>query len=162
MNNKGNAFIIAIFFVVIIIFIFAFILTTFISEVNSILYNIKSDLYSINKSAIIAVNKSNTSLGKFSYSEKDFKKYLKQTLMANYNLNENLENSDGLIQKVEIEDYAIYKKNQKDSLTGSKIKSPTIHSVIKVKIKPLMLNDTLSSLFTFIIHEDVILDELKT
>ncbi len=161
MNKKGNAFIISIFFVVIIIFIFAFIMATFISEVNSILYNIKLDMYSINKSAIVAVNKPASSLGKFSYSEKDFRNYLTKTLMANYNLNENMESDNGLIKKVEIEEYNIYKKNQTDTITKSKVKDTTIHSVIKVKIKPLILEEALSDLFTFHIHEDVILNELK-
>ena len=161
MKNKGNAFIISIFFVIIIIFIFAFIMATYVSEVNSLLYNIKLDLYSINKSAIIAVNKTSTSLGQFSYSKNDFELYLKKVLKSNYNLNEKLENESGLVQKVEVVDHIIYKINQKDSITKYKVVSPTIHTVIKVKIKPLLLANFLPDIFTFYIHEDVILDELK-
>ncbi len=162
MHKKGNTFIIAIFFVTIIILIFAFIMATFIGEVNSLLYNIKLDMYSANKSAVIAVNKARTSLGQFSYAEKDFREYFKNVIMSNYNLNQNLENKDGLVQKVEIEDYAIYKKGQTDSITNSKANNNTIHTVIKVKIKPLILEDILSDVFIFYIHEDVPLNELIT
>ena len=49
MNKKGNAFIVSTFFITGILAIFLFIIMIFISEVNSILYNVKLDMYSINK-----------------------------------------------------------------------------------------------------------------
>jgi hypothetical protein len=161
-SNSGNAFIIALIFTAVILSIFIFIIAIFMSEVGSLLHSIKLDMYSINKSAVIAVNKYQTSLGYFSYSKKDFRENLKSMLMKNYNLDNNLCNKDGIIQQVSIIDCNICKKRTNDPYTKERLKNMTIHSLIKVKVKPIILEEQLSDLFTFYVHEDVILNELIT
>lgn len=160
MNKKGNALIFSIFFVAIVLVIILFIIMIFISEVNAMLYNIKLDMYSINKSAVISVNKGITSREKFSYYEKAYEEYFIKMLKANYNLNENLENKDGVVQQVKIIDYDILNKGEKDNYSKSKTKDIKIHSVIEVKIKPIILAKILENLFVFEIHEDVVLNTL--
>lgn len=161
MNKKGNTFIFSIILIAMTLTILLFIIIIFMSEVNSLLYNVKLDMYSINKSAIISVNKGITSREKFSYDDEEYKKYFEKMLVANYSLDENLSNDDGIVQKVEILEYNIYQKGKKDNYTKLKVKDTTIHSVIKVKIKPIILENMLEKVFTFEIHEDVILNELK-
>ena len=159
MSNDGNSVIIGIIFVAIVIIILFFICTVFIGETNSILYNIKLDMYSINKSAIISVNKGTTSRAKtISYDKNDYLVYFKEMIKKNYNLDDNLINLNGLVQRVDIVDYEIYKKGQKDKYTDKKLQDITIHSVIKVKIKPVLFEELLDEKFVFDIHEDVALD----
>ncbi len=82
-NNKGNSLMICIFFIVLMLIIFFFIGAVYISEMNSVAYNIKLDMYSVNKSAIIAVDKGITSREKFSYDSKTYKKEIEQLLKKN-------------------------------------------------------------------------------
>ena len=145
-----------------IIVILFFICAIFISETNSILYNIKLDMYSINKSAIISVNKGITSRQKnISYNKSDYLSYFKEMIKKNYNLDDNLSNPNGLIQKVEIVDYEIYKKGKQDKYTDKRLNDTTIHSVIKVRIKPVIFENVLRDKFVFDIHEDVSLNKVE-
>lgn len=161
MQKKGNILIFSVFLIAVILILFLFIMLIFIGEINAYLYNIKLDMYSINKSAIIAVNKGITSREKFSYDSKVYQEYFEEMLKKNYQLDENLENSKGLIQKVEIIEYSIIQNARKDNYTKKKLKGNNIHSVIEVKIKPIFALKQLENLFTFEIHEDVALNLLK-
>ena len=161
MQNKGNIFIFSIFLIAAILIIFLFIVLIFISEINSYLYNFKLDMYSINKSAIIAVNKGITSREKFSYDKNAYKEYFVEMLKKNYQLDSNLENTQGVIQKVKILEYSIDKEGKKDKYTNKKLRDNTIHSVIEIKIKPILGLSQLESLFVFEIHEDVALNTLE-
>lgn len=161
-KQNGNILTISMIFIAIIISIFMFVIAIFMSNVNGIIYGVKIDMYTINKSAITAVNKNQASVDNFTYHKGEYKKFFKELLMKNYNLNEELENKNGLIKKVEIEEYEIYKKGQKDNYTKEKCEDITIHTVIKVKIKPIILSKILENIFTFKIHEDVNLNMAKT
>ena len=161
MNKNGNILLFSTFFIAILLIIFLFIIMVFISQVNSLLYNIKLDMYSINKSAIISVNKGITSRNYFSYDKEEYKEYLKNMLMKNYKLDEKLENKNGIIQKATILEYEIYSAGKKDKYSNSKVKDTTIHSVIEVKVKPIILESILEKYFVFEIHEDVVLNTIK-
>ena len=159
-KNSGNAFMISIIFILLILVIFIFICVIFASEMGSIAYNIKLDMYSFNKSAIISVNKSSTSRGEFSYEKEDYKKYFVDLLKKNYDLNDDLKNNDGIVKEVKIKEYEIIKKGKKDKYIDKKVNDMTIHSVIQVRIKPFFQMDFLEKICTFDIHEDVVLNEL--
>lgn len=162
INNKGNTLIIGIIFVALIITILFFVCAVFVGETNSILYNIKLDMYSINKSAIVSVNKGITSRSKnIDYDKNEYLKFFKDMIKKNYGLDESLSNQGGLIQKVDIVDYEIYKKGKKDLYTNEKLQDVTIHSVIKVKIKPVIFEDLLRDKFVFEIHEDVAMNMVE-
>lgn len=161
MNKNGNVFIISTLFIAGILTIFLFIIMIFISEVNSILYNVKLDMYSINKSAIISVNKGVTSREKFSYDKKTYLEYFKNLLVKNYNLDKELKNETGIIKEVKIIEYDIYQAGKKDKYSNQKLNDTTIHSVIEVKVKPIILEELLQELFTFEIHEDVVLNKIN-
>ncbi len=159
-KNKGNTFIISIFFVAAIIIIFLFIGAIFYSEMNSIAYNIKLNMYSLNKSAIIAVNKASTSRGTFSYDKKSYRECFEDLLKKNYSLDDKLANEAGLIKQIKIKEYEVYKSGSRDSFTNKRLGDMTIHSVIEVKIKPIFNFELLEHICTFDIHEDVVLNEL--
>ena len=161
-RKSGNVLIISMIFISIIISIFMFVMAIFMSNVNGIIYGVKTDMYTINKSAIIAVNKNEANIDNFTYNEKEYKKFFQESIIKNYNLNQNLENKNGLIKKVVINEYQIYKKGEKDNFTNKKCDDVTIHTVITIKIKPIILSKTLEDIFTFKIHEDVNLNMMKT
>ena len=159
-KNNGNAFMISIFFIAITLALFFFLAIIYVSQMNSLAYNIKLDMYSINKSAIVSVNKGITSRDKFSYNLKTYRNYFEDTLKKNYKLDENLKNDTGLIEQVEILQYGINKKGSIDYYTGKLNSANTIHSVIRVKMKPIFNIDVLKEACTFEIHEDVALNEV--
>lgn len=161
MYQKGNVFIFSTFTVVGVLVIMLFIVLIYISQINSLVYNIKLDMYSINKSAIVSVNKGITSREKFSYDKDTYAKYFKEMIRKNYKLNDELQTEDGLIQQVKIIEYDIYQSGKKDKYTNSKVNNTTIHSVIEVKIKPILFENILEEVFTFKIHEDVVLNKVN-
>ena len=161
-NHKGNAVLMAVIFVMIVLVIFVFIAVIFVCEMNSIIYNIKLDMYSINKTAIVSVDKGITSRGTFSYDLNSYKKQFSDLIKKNYKLDDNMKNFDGLVEEVQLLQYEIIKSNKKDPYTKKKLEDMTIHSVIKVKIKPIFLEELLSDVCTFEIHEDVVLNQLVT
>ena len=146
-------------FVAICIVIILLIATIFMSHVNSILYNLKLEMYSINKSAIIAVNKNEASIDKFSYNKKAYRKYFEDAIKEGFNLKNNFENKNSLIEHVNIIEYDILEKGQKDNYTGEKCDDRVIHTIIEVKIKPIIMRSFFENIFVFEIHEDVNLNQ---
>ncbi|MBQ9314718.1 MAG: hypothetical protein IJ220_07005 [Clostridia bacterium] len=153
--KKGNILITAMIFVAICIVIILFIAAIFMSHVNSILYNLKLDMYAINKSAIISVNKNQTSMDDFSYNQKAYQAYFEKALKDSFHLNEKFENRDAMIESVKIVEYEIIEKGRKDSFTKTKSSNRVIHTVIEARIKPIIMRSFFEKIFTFTIHEDV-------
>lgn len=160
-NNNGEILTISLIFIGLIMIIFVFSMAIFMSHVNTILYNLKLDMYSLNRSAIIAVNKYKTSVDDFSYDIQTYKSEFIKGLKENYELDKELENEEKLITKVEVIEYTIYEENQKDSYTKNRTDSRVLHTVLKVRIRPIILRDLLESIFVFTIHEDVTLNSMK-
>ena len=159
--KKGNVLIVTIFIIAIFVIILLFIATLFMNHVNSILYTFKLEMYSINKSAIFAVNKGRTSIDDFSYNKNVYKKYFEDEIKRQYDLNKEFKNKDKLISSVKVEEYDIFSKGEKDTYTNKKCENQLIHTVIKLKIKPIIMSSILENIFTFEIHEDVNLNELN-
>ena len=82
-------------------------------------------------------------------------------LKKNYDLNDNFENDDNLIRKLEIKEYVILEKERKDGYTNARCDDTTLHTVVKVKIKPVIMQDVFENIFTYTIHEDVNLNMVK-
>lgn len=159
-NQNGEILSIAMIFVAIVIIIFAFIIAIFMNHINSILYNFKLDMYMLNRSAIISINKIEGSIDKFSYNKKSYEEEFLKLMKHNYELDENLENNNKLISKIEIVEYDIYEDNEKDSYTNKRCDGRVLHTVINLKIKPIILRSVLEPFFTFTIHEDVALNSM--
>lgn len=159
--NDGNILIVAVFMVAIFVIILLFIATLFMNHVNSILYTFKLEMYSINRSALFAVNKGRSSIDDFSYNKNAYKKYFESELKKEYDLDKEFKNKDKLIKSVEIIEYEIFSKKDKDTYTNKKCENQVIHTVVKLKIRPIIMSELLENIFTFVIHEDVNLNELN-
>jgi len=112
--------VIGLIFIAICIIIIIFIATIFMSHVNSILYNVKLEMYSINKAAIIAVNKNTTSVDDFRINRKAYRDYFEESLKNSFNLDDKFQNKDALINSISIIDYDVYEKGKKDSFTRNR------------------------------------------
>lgn len=154
-KDKGNILIIGLVFIAIALVIFTFVIAIFMSHINSILYNVKLDMYSMNRSAVIAVNKNVANMDFFTYNKDTYKNEFVNLLKDTYELDEDFSNNSKLITKVEIKEYEIYSKNKIDKFTNKRCDDRTIHTVLKVKIKPIILKDILEKIFVFTVHEDV-------
>lgn len=119
-------------------------------------------MYSLNRSAIIAVNKYNTSIDAFSYNKEVYEQEFIKGLKANYDLNDNLENENKLISKIDVVEYEIYSSGKKDAYTNKRVNDRVLHTILKVKISPIILKDYFEDIFIFTIHEDVALNSMKT
>lgn len=159
-NKNGDILMIVLIFIMIAFVIFTFIISVFMSHINSILYNLKLDMYTLNRSAIIAVNKNKANIDEFSYNAKAYKEEFVRGLKADYELDDNLRNENKLITSIDIEEYEIYEKREKDNYTGDRCDDRVIHTVLKVKVKPIILKSVLEDIFIFTVHEDVNLNTI--
>ncbi len=159
-DKNGNILMIVLVFVMIAFVIFTFISSVFMSHINSILYNLKLDMYTLNRSAILAVNKNEANIDDFSYNVKAYKEAFVKGLKADYELDETLRNKDKLITSINIEEYEIYENRKIDNYTGEKCDDRVIHTVLKVKIKPIILKSVFEDIFIFTVHEDVNLNTI--
>ena len=146
--NNGNVLVIFAIFIAIFLTIIMFISAIFMSHVNSTLYNLKLNVYSMAKSGIIAVNKNKLNTGNFSYDTNTYKKELEKILKANYDLDDSMSNDEKLISKINIEDYKIYKNGEKDRFTNERCDDTTLHIVLNVKIRPIIMRDFFERIFT--------------
>ena len=46
-------------------------------------------------------------------------------------------------------------KNKKDTFTKKRSSNRVIHTVLKVKVRPIILKEFLENIFVFTVHEDV-------
>ena len=160
-KQKGNIMLTSILFIAAVLIIFVFIMSVFIGQVNNMLYRMKTEMYSINRNGIIAINKNLSNTGNINYSEKEYKKHFIKALRENYNLDENLKNENGIIERIKIKEYKILKKTARDSYTKKNVDDITLHTVIEVEIKPIIMKSFLDKVFIFDIHEDVVLNGVK-
>ena len=94
----------------------------------------------------------------FSYHTKTYYQEFIHLLKKNYELDNELKNQEKLISGIEVIEYEIYEAQEKDSYTGNRTDGRVIHTVLKIKIKPVILAQQLENFFIFDVHEDVSLN----
>lgn len=160
-DEKGNALIISGIFIVIAFSIFVFLIAIFMGHINSLLYSIKIDMYSINRAAIIAINKNKGNIDVLNYDKKSYKSYFEDSLRANYDLNKDFINEQKMISKIKILEYDIIPNGKIDNFTKERVDNTVIHTVVQIKVKPIIMAKIFEDVLTFNIHEDVNLNMLK-
>ena len=162
-SRKGEANILLIIvltgFAAMLIFLYA--ASLFMSHVNQLLYTIKVDMFNINRSAIIALNKEAMNENLNSIDRDDYYNYFKKVLQYNYGMDNNLEAGIRFIEKIDILEYEYYQTGQVDSVTGKTVTEPTIHTQIGVKVKPIVFRSILKDIFYFKVHQDIKVRKIK-
>lgn len=157
MNKKGylSAYILIITIVFILIIIILFSSLMFFTNIYSVVYNYKIDLYNLNIKSIITINKNKGSYGDYIYNKEEYLKLFKDDLKKIYNLNDSLENGNKFITKIDIIEYEIYKKGVKDSITGKEINDDTIHVVSNITFNPIVFKFIFREGCKFKVHNDI-------
>ncbi len=154
-KGEANLLLIIVLLGFVVMFIFLFSTAVLVSHINAIMYTVKVDMFTINRSAVIALNKK-YERGEISSINRDaYYDYFKKVLQYNYKLDNNLEAGNRLIEKIDILQYEYYTGSTVDDVTGKAIDEPTIHAQIGVRVKPIVFRTTFSELFYFRIHQDV-------
>lgn len=155
MNKKGDINIFLMFIITMFMVLIVFITTEaiFLNHINSYLHTVKLDMFMINKSACLALNRNYENQELSSINKDEYLKYFRNVLTQNYDLDNNLRNGTKLINKIDILEY--------EYLNDEKTNEPKISATIGVKIEPLVFKELLEDKFYFRIHEDVFLKRLK-
>lgn len=151
----------ACFWIAIVLIIFIFIVIIFVSQITNLMYNLKTDMYLMNRAAIVAVNRNKGNVDVLSYDVNAYRDSFEDMLKVNYNLDFDFKNDGSIIEKIEILNYEIYKKKDEDSYSNVVCKNDVIHTVLRVKIKPIILKNFFDDFFVFEVHEDVVLNGVK-
>ena len=157
IRRSGNISIIIIVIMVIFIFMLLILFSICIIYINvySIVYNYKMDLYNLNRSAIISVNKVEGKLGVYEY---DKNKYINQFILLlkkTYNLDNNLSDGSRNIDKIEILEYEIYHLGDVDNVTNKVLKNDVVHVLTKITYKPIIFKNLFPDNCTYIVHNDI-------
>jgi hypothetical protein len=155
--NKGGTNLLLIIvlmgFSVMILLLFA--AAVFVSHLNSLLYTIKVDMFTINRSAILALNRETEKGNIDSIDRNSYYNYFKKVLQYNYNLDSDLRSGNKFIEKIDILQYEYYSNSVVDNVSGKLLTEPTIHTEIGVKVTPIVFGDIFADLFYIHIHQDV-------
>lgn len=150
-NNKGEANMLLVVvtagFICVVIFFFAN--AILLNHINSIMYTVKVDMFLLNRSAVMALNKNLLGKDIDSISMEDYLGEFKKGLRQNYGLNEELEGGNKLIQKIDILKYEYDTSDR-----------PTIRTEIGVKVEPLVFKAALKDVFYYKIKQDVRVDRV--
>lgn len=157
MNKRGylSTYLLIMVTVIVIIVLLLFGSLIFFSNIYSIVYDYKLDLYNLTRKAVVTVNKEKGSYGVYEYNEEEYIKLLKQDLQKIYNLNVNLENGKKYITKIDILEYKIYKKGSIDSVTKKSISEDTIHIVTNIRFNPIVFKFLFNDGCKFKVHNDI-------
>lgn len=157
-HKKGgdiSIFLIAITVTFVTIFVLLFSICVMYINMYSIVYNYKMDLYNLNRSAIVSVNKVEGKYGIYNYDKNVYFQQFKELLKKTYGLNDNLQNSDKFIEKIEILEYDIYTKGSFDNVTHKVVQEDIIHVLTTITYQPIIFKSIFENNCTFTIHNDI-------
>lgn len=150
-KNRGDASILLIIlttaFAAVIMFFSA--TAMLLNHINSIMYTIKVDMFLINRSAIMALDRNSGQRGVDSINTEAYYKYFRKALQDNYGLDENLQGGNKLIEKIDINKYKY-----------ETISEPVIKTEIGVKVRPIVFRQALQDIFYFKISQDVLVRKI--
>ena len=156
-NRKGDVsiFIIAITVLIIIMAILMFAVCIMNINMYCIVYNYKMDLYTLNRNAIIAVNKVEGKYGVYKYDEEKYLKQFKELLMKTYKLDDNLSNGSKFIQNIKIKEYKVLEVNDIDPVTKKKLTKDVIHVFTTIEYMPIIFKGLFPNNCVFEVHNDI-------
>lgn len=108
-KRQGAVSIVILAITMLFLVMFILLIAILITYINTyvIVYNYKIDLYNLNRSAIISVNKLEGKYGIYNYDANVYLNKFKELLILTYNLDGDLKNGSRYIQEVDIIEYEI-------------------------------------------------------
>jgi len=138
-----------------------FAIIVFKNNVNLVLHNLKNDLYLISKNSVFSIERNVMGEDVEEIDEYELKYYISQEIREAWNLNWGLNNGTGIIKSADILDLQVLNDGDKDDISGKRADCLTVHMVVGVKVKPIILNSIFEDIFYFKLHEDLKLNKLE-
>jgi len=161
--KRGSMFFIVgvVVFLMIVLFTF-FAIIVFKNNVNLVLHGLKNDLFLISRNSIFSIEKNLMADDIERIDEDDLKHYISNEISEVWNLDYRLSNGRGIIKSADILELEVLEEGDNDSVSGKEAKCFTVHLVVGVKVKPIILNQIFDDIFYFKLHEDLKLNKLES
>lgn len=154
-ENGGIIFPVGIMVFLLLIFLFLFFIVISKSRMNMVLHEIRSDLYMINRNAIFAVQKDLMGEDLTYLYESELEDWIKDGIISSWGLDNKLKNGRGLIQSAKINQVFVLEEGDFDPVKKELSDSLVVHTVIKVKVKPVIFQSLLEDKNEFEFHTDL-------
>lgn len=155
-EGKGSiTFPVGIMVFLILIFMFLFFIIVSKSTVNMVLHEIRSDLYLINQNAIFAIQKDLMGEDISCLYEGELETLIADGMKKSWGLDSRLKNGKRLIKEAEIKNVLVLEEGDLDPVDKELRDSLMLHTVIKVKVKPVIFESLLKDKSEFEFHTDL-------
>ena len=160
-KNRGSiVFILALVILLFMVLVTFFTAIIFKNNVNLVLHNLKNDLYLISRNSIFSIEKDMMGEDIDLINYVDLKDYISSEIRTAWGLDRNLKNGTGIIKSAKIEKLTILEAGDTDPINNKQVKCLTVHLMLGVKVKPIILEKAFDDIFYFKFHEDIKLDKL--
>lgn len=160
-NEKGSIiFPVGLMFFLLLIFMILFFIVVSKSTMNMVLHEIRSDLYLINRNAIFAIQKNLMGEDISCLYEGELTDLIKEGIITSWKLDNKLKNGKGVIEESKIKNITVIEEGEIDPVTREIANNLMVHTVIKVRVKPVILKSLLADKSEFEFHTDISIDKI--
>ncbi|MBE5813205.1 MAG: hypothetical protein E7314_06100 [Clostridiales bacterium] len=160
-ENGSIMFPVGVMVFLILIFMFIFFIVVSKSTVNMVLHEIRSDLYLINQNAIFAIQKDLMGEDISCLYEGELETLIAQGIKKSWELDGRLKNGQGLIKEAKIKNVLVLEEGDLDPVDKKLSDTLMVHTVIKVKIKPVIFESLLKDKSEFEFHTDLHIEKIE-
>lgn len=154
-ENGSITFPVGVMVFLVLIFIFLFFIIVSKSTVNMALHEIRSDLYLITRNAIFAIQKDLMGEDINCLYEDELETLIAEGIEKSWGLDSKLKNGQGLIEGAKIKNITVLEEGDLDPVDKKLSDSLIVHTVINVKIKPIIFQSLLKDKSEFEFHTDL-------
>lgn len=144
-----------------LIFMFLFFVVVSKSTFNMVLHEIRSDLYLISRNAIFAIQKDLMGEDISCLYEGEIEDLIYEGIRTSWELDGRLKNGQGLIKEAKIKNVLVLGDGDLDPVDKEISEELMVHTVIKVKVKPVIFKSLLEDKSEFEFHTDLQIDKIE-
>lgn len=161
-KEKGSSiFTVSVFVSLLLCFMVFFSIVVSKNTINLIIHEAKSDLYLINRNAIFAIQRDLMGEDIESLDEEELEILIKEGMKSSWGLNNRLSNGDGIIKSAQIVEVDVLEEGDWDSITKKEVSNLIVHTVVKIKIVPIIFASILKESYEFNLHEDFKIEKMN-
>lgn len=162
-NKEKGSIIFPVGLMVFLLLIFMMIFFVIVSKstMNMVLHEIRSDLYLINQNAVFAIQKNLMGEDISALYESELEELIAEGMITSWGLNNRLKNGEGLIEEVKIKEVAVLEEGELDTAKNEIVENLMVHTIIKVKVKPVIFKSLLANKSEFEFHTDSSINKIS-
>lgn len=161
-SEKGNIiFSVSIFGSILLVFFILFAIIISKSNFNLLIHEARSDIYLIARNAVFALERE--MMGE-DIEEADYDRLLdlvEQGMKETWDLDGRLKNGRGLIKQAKIEELMFLETYDTDPVTYKVTPTFSLHIVVKLSFKPIILTSVIEDKYEIFIHEDIRMEKMQ-